>query len=122
LERGLFLREQANRMYGVLPYYLTKSFVELPYQLVMPWLFSVIIYWAIGYRNTAEAYFIFLAALMILVFFGNSLGVLLSSMFSNVRAAFAVVPVFLLNYEIFKGGCIAAYAICRIYVKCKKYC
>lgn len=89
-------------MYGVLPYYLTKSFVELPYQLVMPFLFSLIIYWAINFRNDAESYFLFcivylfysiVAALLILVFFGNSLGTLVSSMFSNVRAAFAVVPV-----------------------------
>ena len=88
-------------MYGVLPYYLTKSFVEIPYQLLMPWLFSVIIYWAISYRNETDAYFIFcrtylhlvVAALLLLVFFGNSLGVLLSSLFSNVRAAFAIVPV-----------------------------
>jgi hypothetical protein len=29
----------------------------------------------------------------VIVFFGNSLGVLLSSMFTNIRAAFAVVPV-----------------------------
>lgn len=103
LERGLFLREQANRMYGVLPYYLTKTFVELPYQLVMPFLFSVIVYWAIRFRNDAESYFLFLAALLILVFFGNSLGVLLSSMFSNVRAAFAVVPVVVLPLMLFAG-------------------
>ena len=79
LERGLFLREQANRMYGVLPYYLTKSFVEVPFQLAMPLLFSLIVFWAVGFRNTATMYFLFLAGLLLLVFFGNSLGVLMSS-------------------------------------------
>ncbi len=59
LERGLFLREQSNRMYGVLPYYLTKTFVELPFQLFMPLLFSLIIYWAIHFRNSGECYFLF---------------------------------------------------------------
>jgi len=93
LERGLFLREQANRMYGTLPYYLTKTFVEMPYQLLMPILFTLIIYWAVGFRNEAGSFFIFLAGLMLMVFFGNSIGVLMSSMFSNVRAVFAAVPV-----------------------------
>lgn len=59
----------------------------------MPILFALIIYWAIRLRNEASSFFIFLAALLILVFFGNSLGILLSSMFSNVRAAFGIVPV-----------------------------
>lgn len=103
LERGLFLREQANRMYGVLPYYLTKTCVEVPYQLSMPILFSLLIYWAIGFRNTAKAYFTFLAALFVLVFLGNSLGVMVSSMFSNVRSAFAVVPVILMPLMLFAG-------------------
>lgn len=29
-ERPVFLREQANNMYGVLPYYLAKTLVEFP--------------------------------------------------------------------------------------------
>jgi ATP-binding cassette subfamily G (WHITE) protein 1 len=81
-------------MYGVLPYYLTKTLVEMPYQLSMPVLFTLIVYWGIGFRNEAASFFIFLSALMLMVFFGNSIGILMSSMFSNVRSAFAVVPVF----------------------------
>jgi ABC-2 type transporter len=29
-ERPVFLREQANAMYGILPYYLTKTLFDLP--------------------------------------------------------------------------------------------
>ncbi len=59
LERGLFLREYANRMYDTLPYYLSKTAVELPYQLILPILMSVLVYWIIGLRNTAECFWIF---------------------------------------------------------------
>ncbi len=59
LERGLFLREYANRMYGAFSYYLSKTAVELPYQLIMPIFFAVMVYWAIGLRNTAECFWIF---------------------------------------------------------------
>ena len=44
-----------------------------------------------------------MAALLILVFYGNSLGTLVSSMFSNVRAAFAIVPVIVLPLMLFAG-------------------
>ncbi len=90
-------------MYGVLPYYLTKTFVELPFQLFMPVIFTLIVFWAIHFRNTAESFFIYcnlitardiVAGLVVIVFYGNSLGVWLGSMFSNIRAVFAIVPVF----------------------------
>lgn len=85
-------------MYGVLPYYLTKSIVEVPFQLIIPILFSLIVFWAVGFRRSVEMYFLFLAGLMLLVFFGNSLGILLSSMFSNIRSAFTLLPVPFLCY------------------------
>ncbi len=59
LERSLFLREYANRMYETLPYFLSKTCVELPYQLILPVFFAVITYWIIGLRNTAECFWIF---------------------------------------------------------------
>lgn len=46
-------------MYTALPYYLAKTSVELPYQLIMPIIFSILLYWIIGLRNTAECFWIF---------------------------------------------------------------
>jgi hypothetical protein len=40
-ERPLFLREQAGRMYNVLPYYLAKDVIELPLSIILPLLFSL---------------------------------------------------------------------------------
>jgi len=74
--------------------------VEIPFQLTMPILFSLIIYWAIKLRNEAASFFLFVSALLILVFFGNSLGILLGSMFSDIRAALGVIPV--LNMFIYR--------------------
>jgi len=90
-------------MYGVLPYYLTKSIVEVPFQLFIPTLFTLIIFWAIGFRRTPEMFFLFLSALMLLVFFGNSFGILLSSMFSNSRSAFTLMPVVVFPMMLFAG-------------------
>jgi hypothetical protein len=30
MERPVFLREQANKMYGVFPYYFAKMLIEIP--------------------------------------------------------------------------------------------
>lgn len=69
----------------------------------MPILFSLITYWAIGFRNTAQAYFIHMATLLVLVFLGNSLGVMLSSMFSDIRTAFSIAPVIMMPLMLFSG-------------------
>ena len=50
-ERPVFLRESANRMYGLMPYYLTKNAIELPIGVIAPGLFLVIIYWGVGFHN-----------------------------------------------------------------------
>lgn len=47
-ERPVFLREQANKMYGVIPYYLAKLFSDVPGFLIVPTAFVAITYFAIG--------------------------------------------------------------------------
>lgn len=44
LERPVFLREQANKMYGVLPYFLAKNITDLPVLLLTPLLTALINY------------------------------------------------------------------------------
>ena len=60
-ERPLFLREQAGRMYGIIPYYLAKDLVELPVNLLLPFLFSLF-YFGMGTDVTMEqfGYFYFI--------------------------------------------------------------
>jgi hypothetical protein len=53
-ERPVFLREQANKMYGVGPYYMTKVMVDMPANFIFPMLLSLMLYWTIGLSNTVE--------------------------------------------------------------------
>lgn len=52
-ERPLFLREQAGRLFGVLPYYLAKDLIELPITLILPLIFSAF-YFGMGTDVTME--------------------------------------------------------------------
>ena len=84
-------------MYGVLPYYLTKMIVEFPFQLLIPAIYTLLTYWAIRQRNEAGPFFEFLGALLLMSFVGNSIGILLGSLFGDFREAVGVVPVNLLS-------------------------
>lgn len=56
-ERGIITKERASRTYRVSAYFITKSMVELPRTFTANILFLVILYFMVGLRNTAEAFF-----------------------------------------------------------------
>ena len=82
-ERQIFLKQEHSRLYGVLPYFLSRSIVEIPYIILMPILFVNIFYWMIGLSGTAEQYFIFYLISILIGISGNSLGMLLGSLITD---------------------------------------
>ena len=61
-ERPVLLREQANKMYDVVPYYMTKMIAEMPVYLVIPAISVPIVYFGIGFTITLHQYLYFLLA------------------------------------------------------------
>ena len=51
----MFIREKTSKMYGVVPYYISKLIIELPLLLGLPLLENVLTFFGIGYRK--EAFF-----------------------------------------------------------------
>lgn len=47
-ERAVFLREQANSMYGVGSYFLSKTAVSFPLHIIFSLVFSLLIYFMMG--------------------------------------------------------------------------
>jgi hypothetical protein len=47
-ERPIFLREIGNNMYSVGPYFLGRFMAELPFCIIIPWIFGTIIYFVVG--------------------------------------------------------------------------
>jgi len=52
-ERTIIVREQANQLYGIIPYYWARSLVETPLFLFLPMLYSLIIYFGVGLSISA---------------------------------------------------------------------
>ncbi len=102
LERGVFLREHANKLYGVLPYYLSKNLIETPIGLLVTFLYGAICYFLVNLRPGAEYYFIFLCNYTCLAFLAQSLGFVFGTGFSDLNTAliitqFSVLPAFLFS-------------------------
>ena len=102
-ERPVFLREQANKMYRVLPYYISKLIVDTPVMLVTPMLATLIIYWSIGLASTVEQFFGAYLIQVMCALAASSFGYLLSSIFENETAATSLAPLFIMPMMLFGG-------------------
>ena len=102
-ERELFLREQSNKMYGVFSYFISKSIMEIPLLIFIPLLVTLIVYWAVGFRNDFEAFFNIFGCLSILMFTSNSLGLTLGCIFPNFRIVIYVTAIVIIPIIMFCG-------------------
>ena len=82
-ERPVFLREQANKMYDVVPYYFAKTIAEIPVFTIIPLVFTAITYFMIGYNDSMEQFFKFVLTYMCNTLCAISLGYFMSSAFSH---------------------------------------
>ena len=49
----MFIREKTGKLYGVMPYYISKLVIELPLLLALPLLENAITFFGIQYRKGA---------------------------------------------------------------------
>jgi ABC-type multidrug transport system permease subunit len=66
-ERPVFLREQANNMYSVSAYFNAKTLTEVPLTTLTPLLYTIIVYFGMGFTVTASQFFVFFFSLWCLI-------------------------------------------------------
>jgi len=87
----------------VLPYFLSRNVIEIPYLIIMPFILNTILYFFIGLSQTAEQYFFFYFITFLVNLCGSSLGLLIGSMMQDVKSVSAVVPILLIPFVLFSG-------------------
>ena len=102
-ERNVFLHEQESESYNPYIYFLSKTFAEIPFQIMYPTLFSCVIYFMIGLAQSPEAFFIFLLILVLLSNVGNAFGIFVAAFFQSTEVAFAFVPIVFLPLMLVAG-------------------
>lgn len=103
-ERPVFLREVNGGMYSVSAYFFAKIVSEFPLSVIIPILYSVICYFAIG-LNTASAskFFMFAFILFMLYAAAGAYGLILSVLFSDIALAISLTPVVIIPFMLFAG-------------------
>lgn len=106
-ERPIFLREVNNNMYSASPYFWAKVISELPFSILTPALFGVIVYYPLGLQPTAEAFFAFLMIIVLIYNASTGYSLVISVSFSNKQLAVTLTPVLIIPFMLFAGFFVA---------------
>jgi len=102
-EKVVFIREFESGLYRLPAYFLSRTFVEFPFNVIFPLIGGTILYWIIGFQDVASKYVTMVFTMVILENCGTALGIFVASFFAEIAVALAVVPMFLMPLMIFSG-------------------
>lgn len=89
-DRATFVKERANGLYGASAFMISNFLIGLPYLFLISLVFSLITYFLNNFRPTASAFFTWVMWLFLDLLAGESLVVLMSSIFPNFVIALAL--------------------------------
>ncbi|XP_031472555.1 uncharacterized protein LOC116244880 [Nymphaea colorata] len=103
-ERPVFLRERFSKSYTTFTYFLSRTAINFPFELVYPTAGAIIIYWATSFgAQTAEECFKLVAMVNGVYFCSASYGLLYAALIPKLETAMALVPVLIIPFMLLGG-------------------
>ncbi|CAI2387663.1 unnamed protein product [Moneuplotes crassus] len=93
-EKPVFMKEYGNKTYGLIPYAISNSLVEIPFESTYALIFAIIVYFSMGLEAEVGKFFIFLFAITLNSFCAMSMGLFLSAAVPNEESAIALTNLF----------------------------
>ncbi|KAG5327518.1 WHITE protein, partial [Pseudoatta argentina] len=102
-ELPIFLREHKNGMYRTDVYFICKTLAEAPIFLVIPMIFTAIVYPMIGLYPDVKHFFVATAIVALVGNVSTSFGYLISCISNRVSVALSVGPPVIIPFLLFGG-------------------
>lgn len=102
-ERPVYLHEKRQKMYRTSVYFIAKTAVELPYQILVPTIFGAIPYYMIGLKASFAVFMQFSLSLILLGQAAESLGLLLGVLVPHPAAALMLCPLVMIPFMLVTG-------------------
>lgn len=104
LQRNIMLRERSAGTYRISSFYLSKILTEVPNQVFQRIIFYLVVYWMVGLRQTAGAFFIWLGINLLQVATAIGLGLVIGCGASSIELANVFAPVINVIFLLFGGN------------------
>eukprot|EP00798_Chlamydomonas_sp_ICE-L_P023416 gene23416-30690_t len=102
-ERVVSLRERAAGSYYVSAYFFAKSVSEMVFQAIVPVIFSLTVYFLVGFQASAGKFFIFTAFMMLCNAAAVSMATMISAVFRTTDMAVTILPMVLEVSRLYGG-------------------
>lgn len=102
-ERMMLNKERSSGMYRLSSYFLSRSVVDLPMELVLPTGFVIITYWMAGLKPTAGHFLHTLFVVLYSVLVSQGLGLAIGAMVMDQKSATTLGSVIMLTF-LLAGG------------------
>mmetsp|Transcript_7961 Transcript_7961/g.16721 ORF Transcript_7961/g.16721 Transcript_7961/m.16721 type:complete len:650 (+) Transcript_7961:1231-3180(+) len=103
MERTLLKRERAKKMYRVLSYFLAKTVSDMTNNVLLPVLYTMIVYWMANLRPTVTAYCKFSLTYYLIFSTAQSMGLAISIAIPKFQLALVLAPPLTLFFMIMGG-------------------
>jgi hypothetical protein len=110
-ERPVFLREVNNNMYRCTPYFWAKVLSELPFSIITPTVFGLIVYYTVGLAPDALTLIRFIILLILTYNASSGYSLIISAAFSDKQLAVTLTPVLIIPFMLFAGFFVATSSI-----------
>ncbi|KAL2632145.1 hypothetical protein R1flu_016831 [Riccia fluitans] len=122
-ERILILRERAAGMYYSSAYYMAKMSAEMPFQILSPMIFSLVVYFMVGFQRKARKFFLFMFFMILCQLSATSLALATSAICRTTDLSVTVLPMLLEINRLFGGFFLAPKILPRyfIWLDCLSY-
>lgn len=94
-ERNVFYREYVDGGYSVSAFFLSYFILALPFLMVSGALLAVLLTFAIGLRQTGEAFILFTYVMFCFMFVGECIGVAFCALFYHIGFSVNIMSVFI---------------------------
>jgi hypothetical protein len=115
-ERGVFFREKSSNMYSTGLYYFSKYLVELPSNIIFPFISTTIVYWMIGFNDHPVPWLIMCGFAILLNIVGHAVGMLLTCAILDTGVVIKIQPLIILPLMIFSGFFVNADSVRNYFV------
>lgn len=87
VEKSVLTKDRGNGVYRLSSYYIAKTLVEIPAEVLFPLASSIVIYFVVGQNPDIRALFLFCLFAMLNSLIGQGIGLLSAAVMMNIRQA-----------------------------------
>ncbi|KAI3980223.1 hypothetical protein MKX01_033364 [Papaver californicum] len=102
-ERLMLTKERSSSMYRLSAYFIARTTSELPMELALPTIFTIITYWMGGLKPTASNFFKTLFTLLYSVLVSQGMGLAIGAAIMNLKSAITFAAILVQMFTLVGG-------------------